>query len=229
MIPAWRHPQLDAFLAADLMSAPAASSWRREFAPELSYGRHDGPPRADARLAAVALVLCWDGREWSLPLTVRSATLRHHRGQISLPGGLLEGDESALEAARRELSEELGQNLPLDWLGELGPLFVYASNAYVTPCVARVSGWPDWRPQQSEVQSVLRMHIRALIELAPPAPLVIERGPLQLVAPRFLVDGQSVWGATAVLLAELRGRLQRIQMDLDQATDDFESDQSLSD
>jgi 8-oxo-dGTP pyrophosphatase MutT (NUDIX family) len=218
MIPVWRHPQLDALLAADLVSAPADPAWRRNFAPELSYGRHAGPPRADARLAAVAIVLCWDGREWSLPLTVRNAKMRHHRGQISLPGGLVEGDESALEAARRELSEELGQNLPLDWLGELDPLFVYASNAYVTPCVACISGWPDWQPQQSEVDCVLRLHLRELVENAPLPPLLIERGAFQFAAPRFQADGQSVWGATAVLLAELRGRLQRIQAapDLDE-------------
>jgi 8-oxo-dGTP pyrophosphatase MutT (NUDIX family) len=226
MIPVWRHRQLDKLLASNLVSEPANPTWRSDFAPQLSYGRHAGPPRADARLAAVALVLCWDGREWSLPLTVRSSNLRRHRGQISLPGGLVEGDELPLETARRELSEELGQNLPLDWLGELDPLFVYASNAYVTPCIARVSGWPDWQPQQSEVDCVLRLRIRELVEEVPPPPLVIERGPLQFAAPRFLVDGQSVWGATAVLLAELRGRLQQVQDAAALSEDDTDSTHS---
>lgn len=220
MTPLWRQPQLDELLGADLVSDAANPSWRREFAPALSYGRHDGPPRADARLAAVAIVLCWDGREWSLPLTVRSATLRHHRNQVSLPGGLVEEGESAFEAARRELTEELGQSLPLRWVGTLMPLFVYASNAYVTPCVACVSGWPDWRPHLAEVERVLRLRLSHLLAAVQPEPLVIERGPLRFAAPQFLVDGQSVWGATAVLLGELRGRLRRIENRRWDASDD---------
>ncbi len=206
----WQSPELDRFLAADIAGAPADAAWRREFAPELSYGRHAGPPRSDARLAAVALVLCWDGREWSLPLTVRSESLRRHGGQVSLPGGLVEVGESSRVAARRELIEELGREPPLDWLGELDSMLVYASNALVTPCVARISGWPDWQPQPTEVDRVLRLTVRDLVEQVPPEPMVIERGPLQFTAPRLMVEGFSVWGATAVLLGELRGRLHRI-------------------
>jgi 8-oxo-dGTP pyrophosphatase MutT (NUDIX family) len=206
----WANPELSRLLAVDVATAPTDRNWRRQFAPELSYGRHDGPPRADARLAAVAVVLCWDGREWSLPLTVRCSTLTRHGGQVSLPGGLVEVGESPRVAARRELSEELGCEPPLDWLGEFTPLFVYASNAFVTPCLAAVSGWPDWQPQPAEVDRILRLSVRDLITQDPPGPLVIERGPLQFQAPRLAVDDYAVWGATAVILGELRGRLRRL-------------------
>jgi len=202
-------PDLGRRLAADIATSLPAPAWRRAFAPELSYGRHDGPPRSDARLAAVAIVLCWDGREWSLPLTVRHAQLSRHGGQVSLPGGLVEVGESVREAARRELIEELGVEPPLDWIGELQPLLVFASNAYVTPCVACSSGWPDWQPQPGEVDRVLRLGVRELVAQQLPPSLTIERGPLQFDAPRLLVDEHSVWGATAVILGELRGRLGR--------------------
>lgn len=203
-------PELHRLLAADVAAAPADAAWRRDFSPELSYGRHSGPPRSDARVAAVALLLCWDGREWSLPLTVRSASLTRHGGQVSLPGGLVEVGESVREAARRELGEELGAEPPLEWLGELAPLLVVASNAYVTPCLASASGWPDWRPQAEEVDRVLRLPVRDLIEQELPPPMTIERGSLQFLAPRLIVEDHSVWGATAVILGELRGRLRRI-------------------
>jgi hypothetical protein len=118
--------------------------------------------------------------------------------------------ETEREAARRELLEELGQQPPLEWLGDLEPMLVFASNAYVTACVACVSGWPDWRPQPEEVDCVLRLGVRELLEQELPGPICIERGPLQFLAPRLMVEGRSVWGATAVLLGELRGRLQRV-------------------
>jgi 8-oxo-dGTP pyrophosphatase MutT (NUDIX family) len=214
-LPAWESPDLDRLLAADVATAPADPAWRREFSPELTYGRHAAPPRTDARLAAVAIVLCWDGRRWSLPLTVRCATLTRHGGQVSLPGGLIEVGESPRVAARRELSEELGVQPPFEWLGEFDPLQVFASNAYVTPCIAAVSGWPPWVPQPEEVDCVLRMDLHALVTQAAPAPMMIERGPLQFAAPRMIVENHSVWGATAVILGELRGRLRRIASQLE--------------
>ena len=60
--PLWQSLELPALLAAEL-ATPTDPRWRDEFSPELSYGRHAGPARTDARAAAVAIVLCWDGCE----------------------------------------------------------------------------------------------------------------------------------------------------------------------
>jgi hypothetical protein len=73
-----------------------------------------------------------------------------------------------------------------------------------------VSGWPDWQPQPAEVDRILRLSLRDFMTEDPLGPLVIERGPLQFLAPRLAVDDYSVWGATAVILGELRGRLHRL-------------------
>src|SRR5262245_7061230 len=96
--PLWEQLELPSLLAHEL-TLPAQPQWSREFAPELSYGRHAGPARSDARGAAVAVALSWDGAEWSLPLTVRSAELSRHGGQISFPGGLIEAGETPPVAA----------------------------------------------------------------------------------------------------------------------------------
>ena len=206
----WQRPDLPMLLAEEL-TKPAMTAWGRAFAPELVYGRHAGPARDDARAAAVAVVLCWDGSEWLLPLTVRAAELSRHGGQISFPGGLIDGDETPQEAATRELAEELGVRPPLEWLGNLTPQFVYASNAWVVPCVAATTGVPDWRPSPREVERVITLRLRDLLHQPPTSPLEIIRGPLRFAAPQLRIEEHSAWGATAVMLGELRGRLLRLE------------------
>ncbi|RIK85620.1 MAG: CoA pyrophosphatase [Planctomycetota bacterium] len=205
----WKSPDLPDLLAADLRTAPDPA-WRRDMSPQLSYGRHDGPARGDARRAAVAVVLCWDGREWALPLTVRTPGLTRHAGQVSLPGGLIDAQETPQEAALRELDEELGCRPSFRWLGDLKPLWVFTSNTIVTPCVAAAEYWPAWQPNPREVQQVLKLEVASLLDASVRAPLVIQRGQLQFSAPQLIVEGHSTWGATAVMLGELCGRLMRM-------------------
>src|SRR5262245_9119768 len=99
-------------LAAALAAGHRGETTRSRMAPQLSYGRHAGPAPYTARAAAVMLLLFRRDhtRRWLLPLTERPATLAHHGGQISLPGGSLDPGELSDAAARRELDEELGVN-----------------------------------------------------------------------------------------------------------------------
>lgn len=210
----WQRPDLPTLLAAEL-TKPAKPSWGREMAPELVYGRHAGPARADARAAAVTVVFCRNGSEWLLPLTVRATGLTRHGGQVSFPGGLIDGEESPRDAAARELAEELGVEPELEWLGNLSPQFVYASNAWVFPCVAATTGVPTWIPSANEVERVITLRVEELLTQAPAPPLEIVRGPLRFAAPQLRVEDHSAWGATAVMLGELRGRLRRIQGNTD--------------
>jgi 8-oxo-dGTP pyrophosphatase MutT (NUDIX family) len=205
----WKSPELPAQLALELASSPDRN-WRRRMSPQLTYGRHDGPPRSDARSAAVAMVLCWDGLEWAMPLTVRSSALVRHGGQVSLPGGLIDGDETPYAAALRELEEELGRRPAVQWIGVLEPLLVFASNTVVTSCVGVVGEWPQWQPNPHEVARVLKLEAASLLAAEAATPLEIRRGELRFFAPQLIVEGHATWGATAVLLAELRGRLIRM-------------------
>lgn len=88
------------------------------------------------RLAAVAAVLLpdEDGNACFL-LTRRAATLRDHKGQWALPGGRIDGDETAEEAALRELHEEVG--LALGAESVLGCLDDYGTRSgfIITPVV----------------------------------------------------------------------------------------------
>lgn len=139
------------------------------------------PRRADApeaRQAAVAVTVTDVGLGADLPglphyatwqpdaaviLTRRSASLRSHPGQWALPGGRLDGAESAEQAALRELHEEVSVALtPADVLGRLDD-FLTRSGFVMTPVVVwggpNLATWPD--PQ--EVASVHRIPLSELL------------------------------------------------------------------
>ncbi len=143
---------------------------QQQMSPELSYGRHAGPALTP-RAAAVMLLLFRRAGRWHLPLTERPATLARHAGQISLPGGSLESGESSLDAAARELNEELGFDAPLSVLGRLADCYVFASDFLVTPWVAATRE-PDiiWRPHDREVQGVVELPLDLLLDDASTRP-----------------------------------------------------------
>jgi 8-oxo-dGTP pyrophosphatase MutT (NUDIX family) len=115
-------------------------------------------PADGRRPAAVAVVLLGDeaGRACFL-LTRRAAGLRQHARQWALPGGRFEPGESAVEAARRELSEEVG--LALDADAALGLLDDYPTRSgfLITPVVLWGGLDPMLAPNPDEVASVHRV------------------------------------------------------------------------
>ncbi len=63
----------------------------KHIGPKLAYGRHRGPIHPTTRTASVVALLFPQGDRWLIPLTVRSANLADHAGQVSLPGAALKG------------------------------------------------------------------------------------------------------------------------------------------
>lgn len=177
---------------------------RASFSPGLAYGRHFAPPFPSARQAAVLLLLEPREGQWTIPLTVRPDHLPDHPGQVSLPGGRLEPGESHCAAASREFWEEVGCVLPGDLiLGELLPLYVYNSDYYVRSFVA-VSPQPfTYQPCAREVARLLHLPVDLLSGVAAPQLREFSRGQVTWNAPCIEVAETRIWGATAIILAEL--------------------------
>jgi 8-oxo-dGTP pyrophosphatase MutT (NUDIX family) len=176
---------------------------QRKMAPEFAFGRHRGPISFGVHRAAVCLCMYRHDEAWWIPLTLRSGTLADHAGQISLPGGRIEMEEGAWDAARREFSEELGCPIPDEsLLGQLTPLYVYGSHHHVEIFVATLSSRPDFHPDAAEVAEVITL---PLIDLLNPDNSVIatmQRGTARYEAPGYRVGNHTVWGATAMILSE---------------------------
>jgi 8-oxo-dGTP pyrophosphatase MutT (NUDIX family) len=105
--------------------------------------------------AAVCVLVIDDGRgEAALVLTRRAAHLSAHSGQYALPGGRIDGGESALDAARREAREEIGLELaPQSFLGVLDD-YPTRSGYLITPLVAWVAHGARLAPNPAEVAKV---------------------------------------------------------------------------
>ena len=157
--------------------------------------------------SAAALLLIYPYEDaWHMPLTLRGSNLRHHTGQISLPGGRLDAGESVEQAALREAHEEIGvAPVDVDVLGRLTPLPVYVSGHLLHPVVGFAARRPDFNLHSHEVERLIEVPIAVLRE--PDRVLWEERTrilPPQGVmnVPYFDVLDARVWGATAMVLSE---------------------------
>jgi 8-oxo-dGTP pyrophosphatase MutT (NUDIX family) len=116
-----------------------------------------------SRPAAVAVVVVPDAAgESDVLLTVRASGLRRHGGQWSCPGGRRDPGESAEDAARRELAEEIGLALPAENVLGLLDDYPTRSGFVITPVVLWGSADP-LRPDPSEVARIDRVPIEALL------------------------------------------------------------------
>lgn len=139
-----------------------------------------------------------------LVLTVRHDELPDHGGQISFPGGQREGDETLTDTALREAREEVGLDpSSVRLLGALTPLYIPPSNFCVHPVVGAAAHDLPLRPTDREVDTILRAPLHRLLS---PDARVVAPWTLQgqeVEVPYYDVDGHTVWGATAMMLAEL--------------------------
>lgn len=159
----------------------------------------------DTCLKAGVLVLLYvrDGR-LSLLLTRRTERVVHHRGQISLPGGERHPGETLETTALREAEEELGLDLGrIRVLGRLTPLYIPPSNFCIYPTVAFLPEAPDLSPQPDEVAEVIEVPVDRLADPACVRRETWRYGGQDHEVPFYEYAGHKIWGATAMVLAEL--------------------------
>ncbi len=167
----------------------------------------DHVPSGAAVAAALLLLYPLDGTPHVL-LTVRAGRLTQHGGQVSLPGGGVEGTETVQDAALREATEEVGIDTSgVRILGALSTLYIPVSDFALHPVLGLSEDAPRLRPAAAEVSRVLEV---PLTDLENPRNLRLGmrwRRDRCYHVPYFAIQEERVWGATAMVLAELLGVL----------------------
>ena len=165
------------------------------------------PDYKDYRPSAVLILLYPNvEQETSILLIERMTYDGHHSGQIALPGGKAEESDKNLEAtAIREFFEETGSDITPNVIGKLTPVYIPVSKFMVQPFVAYVNQKPNFMASAHEVNELIEWQISDLLNPGIIKETTIEPTPgYKIETPYFDVQGKVLWGATAMMLNELK-------------------------
>jgi 8-oxo-dGTP pyrophosphatase MutT (NUDIX family) len=165
-----------------------------------------GDFRKGARKAAVVFVLYRQAGVWMVPFVRRRADLRDHPGQVALPGGGVKADETAWQAAQREVAEEIG--VPAGRLVPLGagePIYAAVTNFSVVPFVAYLPDpVPSFVHDARELEGVLAIPLDRLLD---DSAWLESNEPWRF---RYLAHEESVvWGLTERIVYGLAPKLRQ--------------------
>lgn len=143
-------------------------------------------------------------------LIKRPDTHKFHAGQIAFPGGSCDENETYQETALRELKEETGISITSkNVLGALSPFYIPVTNFYIQPIVA-FTREPLAFVKSMEVEQFLEVPLTDLLDESIIAETeVMMKAGLKTKTPYFNVQGFILWGATAMMLSELKELLKQ--------------------
>jgi 8-oxo-dGTP pyrophosphatase MutT (NUDIX family) len=130
-----------------------------------------------------------------------------HSGQIAFPGGKVEEtDRDIIHTALREANEEVGVVMEdVEVIGQLSDVYIPVSNFLVTPVVGFINYAPKFVAEVKEVAEIIELQLNHLTQLEELGlnKIKLSNG-LKLEVPTFEFNQKTVWGATALMLNELR-------------------------
>ena len=146
-------------------------------------------------------------------LIKRSDYIGFHSGEISFPGGKLDNqDKNLRHTALREFYEELGVKLILKRnLTKFTPLYIPPSNFMVTPFLALGKAPQRFVPDKTEVEALVEVPLDEYLNDGNLIQQKLSTSYAQNIdVPAFKLKGYVVWGATAMMLSEIRELLRQV-------------------
>lgn len=143
----------------------------------------------------------------NLILILRKTYKGVHSAQVGFPGGKVDPeDKNLIETALRETEEEIGvprENIEI--LGELTEVYIPPSNFFVQPYVGITKSTPVFVGEEREVEALIEVKLEDFLNDNCLTTEILSTSYMtELEVPAYRLNGQIVWGATAMMLSELR-------------------------
>lgn len=165
------------------------------------------------KAGVLALIYPDKNHQASLVLILRKTYEGVHSGQVGFPGGKLEEHDTSLEMATlREANEEIGVPISeIKILKQLTELYIPPSNFYVQPYLGISGNNLSFYKEDSEVEEIIEVPLSHFFN----DDLVISKivstsYNVDVEVPAFYLNEYIVWGATAMILSEIKDLLKQL-------------------
>lgn len=181
----------------------------QEMVPDQRVSAYDAiKQNLEFRSSAVAIVISQSYSTYKGILIKRTRYKGAHSGQIAFPGGKQDPeDKDLLDTAVREAREEVALQLKKEHLlGALTPVYIPVSRFMVQPYLFLLDELPDLIREEKEVDEIITFDTRQFISEVQISYTTIQlaNGRSMENVPYFNIGGETVWGATALMLNELK-------------------------
>ncbi|RCT55069.1 CoA pyrophosphatase [Winogradskyella sp. KYW1333] len=195
-------------LFGELSHAKMSPPYRLELAKKMQA-------KAKSAKKAGVLALFYPNADFNtnFVLILRKTYKGVHSAQVGFPGGKYEeGDNDLMTTAMRETEEEVGVPTSiLNIIKPMSPLYIPPSNFIVHPFLAVSECKPLFRKQEDEVEDIIEV---SLLDFLNDRNVLMTRVPtsynVEVDVPAFKLNDHIVWGATAMMLSELKDLLKQV-------------------
>lgn len=168
----------------------------------------------DAKRAGVMALFYPDATEETrLALILRNTYKGVHSAQIGFPGGKVEPEDKSLrETALRETYEEIGVPIQqIEVLKQLTEVYIPPSNFYVQPYLGIAKQTPQFVKEDAEVNEIVEVRLTHFLDDAFVTSHEVQTSYDKTIeVPAFELNGHIVWGATAMMLSEIKDLLKGV-------------------
>lgn len=149
----------------------------------------------------------------NLILILRKTYKGVHSGQVGFPGGRYETtDDNLLHTALRETEEEIGvPRAHIQVVKQLTEMYIPPSNFIVQPFLGYVESMPHFKAQPSEVEALIEVSLTHFLDDKTIVNKTLTTSyAFDIEVPAYQLNNHVVWGATAMILSEVRHLLKEV-------------------